>query len=191
MPYDDTFYKNYTAYLREPTVRKAHDWIFNIIQFNSCFEQVVDLGCGLGEYKQHARPRAYMGLDKHLDGINVKRVDYRNCDLKQVLGGYKPLAFVSLFSSEITAPVGENYTFYEHIFKEIRVRAALVSGFYYASKIKDAIVQEVSGLSSYQTLETPESVVSEVFTEKRIVMPVPSKMFGQDVFEVWKILEIR
>jgi hypothetical protein len=191
MPYNTEFYKMYDEYLHEPTVRKAHDWIFDIIKFNSCFEYTVDLGCGLGEFKRYTRPRAYLGLDKNFEGVNVKKIDYRNCDLKQVLGGFKPLSFVSLFSSEITATVKENYELYERIFKEIRVKAALVAGFYYYGKINESIVQENGGLTSYQTIEPIESVISDVFTEKRVVLPVPSKLFGPDVYEVWKILEER
>ncbi|NCN51545.1 hypothetical protein GW931_00875 [archaeon] len=42
---------------------------------------------------------------------------------------------------------------------------------------------------SYQTLENIEDVFSEVFSEMRTLLPVPSKMFGKDVFEVWKYFE--
>jgi len=50
-------------------------------------------------------------------------------------------------------------------------------------------VEEAGELKSYQTLEHPEDVISDIFTEKRVIIPAPSKMFGPDVYEVWKFFE--
>jgi hypothetical protein len=196
MPYNDDFYRAYEQYLSEPAVRAAHDWIFALARAYPAFDSVVDLGCGqFNEFFVHAKPASYLGIDTTAEpGANGRRVvtgDYRNTPLPALIGDFKPTALVSLFSSEITAPAEENYKLYERIFRELPIQAALVSGFFYANSMNVNPIGETGGILSYQTLESPESVKNDLFTEKRIILPVPSKMFGQDVYEVWKLLERR
>lgn len=98
--------------------------------------------------------------------------------------------FVSLFSTEITASAEENQTLYERLFKEIpTLRYGLVSGFYYSSKKDKVVIEETGGITSWQTLDSIEDRNSDKFSEMRIYVPCPSKMFGEDVIEVWRILE--
>jgi hypothetical protein len=187
MPYDDEFYQRYEEYLQEPVVRAAHDWVFDIAMSNPAFQDVVDFGCGRSrEFRLYARHRSYTGVD--LDDTARVRLDYRGMDLAQLHPGIT--AFVSLFSTEITAPPLENCRFYERVFQEMpHIQAGLVAGFYYDGKRNTNPVVETGGIISYQTLELPSEVSSLYFSEKRIVMHVPSRMFGQDVYEVWKFFK--
>ena len=187
--YNKQFYEQYSTYLYEPSVRKSHDWVLNVLKFDGAFDYVLDLGSGVGEFKKFYKPKGYLGVDANCEeSFNTRKANYRTCDFKKELRGYKPTSFVSLFSTEITAPTAENYMLYEKLFSELKIISGLVSGFYYASKKLENIVQETAGITSYQCLENLEDVRSELFTEKRIILPVPSKMFGSDVVEVWKLL---
>jgi|SRR3989344_1009816 len=195
MGYDQDFYKMYQDYLNEPTVRAAHDWIFGIARLNPHFQDVVDFGCGaFNEFNVYARPLRYLGVDVNapVDDPLLVQADYRQVsDLAQLFGqALSPFAFVSLFSTEITATAEENYRFYERVFNQLpTVKSGLVSGFYYASKKCTNPIGETGGILSYQALEDLEDVPSSSFTERRIILPVPSKMFGPDVFEVWKFFD--
>ena len=199
MGYDKEFYNAYKAYLEEPAVRKAHDFIFSVADLNNNFNDVVDFGCGaFNEFYVHANPLEYVGIDANAVpeenmGKRIIAADYRKTDdIAKIIHPNWPTAFVSLFSTEITAPTAENYKLYEQMFRQLpTIKSGLVSGFYYASKKNQNPVGEVGGIMSYQTLESIEDarIQSKVFEEKRIILPVPSKMFGPDVFEVWKFFE--
>jgi hypothetical protein len=195
MGYDVSFYETYAKYLSETNVREAHDWVFQIVMRNDLFQSVIDLGCGqFNEFKCYAKPSSYLGIDTHAILPNVK-ADYRSVNLMTLLkeshlGLKDPSAFVSLFSTEITSHYGENYRLYDRIFTELPVKMGLVSGFFYAENGSETI-EETGGIHSFQTLEKIESVQSSLFSEKRIILPVPSEMFGESVFEVWKIFEKR
>ena len=197
MAYDDTFYRAYSDYLKEPAVRRAHDAMLRISRLNPAFANVIDLGCGqFNEYLRHRRPARYLGIDVNVakkTSANRRLVtaDYRCLELVERLAKEQAsTAFVSLFSAEITAPCEQNYRFYEELFLQIpTIQAGLVSGFYYFNSKDKNPIGETGGIQSYQTLEQPEDVVSEVFSETRILLPVPSAMFGQDVIEVWKLFE--
>lgn len=199
-PYGDEFYLQYEAYLKEDSVRKAHDWVFSLLSDD--FEQVVDLGCGKSmEFYFNAFSRRYIGIDKNVDPNlhhswrgNYRDIDALNAAVDRGVGEqyYLPRAFVSLFSTEITAPAEENYSFYNLLFTTFPTfRSGLVSGFYYSKRKYQSLVSEPGGVYSFQTLESMEQVKSKIFSEKRIILPVPSKMFGDDVYEVWKIFERR
>jgi len=199
MGYDEKFYNAYKAYLEEPAVRKAHDLIFEIASLDPSFKDVVDFGCGaFNEFFVHALPSVYIGIDANaitpFPADPIKKLiaaDYRKVEnLAELINPHLPAAFVSLFSTEITAPVSENYKLYEKVFKQLpTIKSGLVSGFYYANRKNQNPVEETGGLMSYQTLENIEDVKSGVFEEGRIVLYAPSKMFGDDVFEVWKLFE--
>ena len=194
MGYDPDFYNAYKAYLNESTVRKAHGFVFKLALTNPDFQNVLDFGCGMfNEFFVHANPQRYIGIDVNVPTESGEKrliqADYRNMPLTD-LTCHSPTAFVSLFSTEITAPADENYTFYEKIFRELpTVNSGLVGGFYYVSKKHQNPIKETGGVVSYQTLDNIEDVRSDVFDEKRLTLAVPNQMFGQDVYEVWKFLE--
>lgn len=188
MPYDETFFELYREYLNEPSVRAAHDEVFRIAQaLDPAFGAVIDFGCGRWhEFRNYASPHSYLGVDTvGGESVHSRCADYRTMDLSSLPSG--ATAFVSLFSTEITAPWEENRHFYERVFAALpNVRAGLVSGFYYADRRFDNPVQETGGIVSWQTLETPEESSSDAYFEARLILPVPSKLFGPTVYEVWK-----
>jgi hypothetical protein len=190
MSYDNTFYEQYEAYLRERTVREAHDWIFSLVASDYPFRNVVDLGCGRSQEFYHcANPRYYLGVDENVEE-NEPSFEYTllKANYREKVRWEGMTAFVSLFSCEITAPFPQNYVYYNALFAlNPDIQAGLVSGFFYANRKHENPVVETGGIKSWQTLEAPDGVVSSLFSEKRIIQPVPSKMFGPDVFEVWKI----
>lgn len=199
--YDGDFFDNYGQYLMEEAVRKAHWFPLSIARQESAFNNVVDLGCGLREFKRFAEPLQYIGIDKIEEGDADIVADYRDPETLGKITEFCeenghllcPSAFISLFSSEITACADVNYALYRRIFENMRsVRRALVSGFYYDYRKEETIVEEVPGIFSYQTLEPIEASIERAhgrFTEKRIVQPCDSKMFGKGVIEVWKFFE--
>ncbi len=196
MGYDKDFYNAYRGYLAEPRVRTAHDLIFAFASLNPSFQNVVDFGCGaFNEFLVYAKPHKYMGVDVNVSSEEGKRrlirADYRKIDdLANMVNPDLPTAFVSLFSTEITAPTYKNYEFYEKVFRELStIKSGLVSGFYYVSKKSHNPIKEAGGIVSYQTLENIEDFNSKIFNEMRVTLPVPSKMFGKDVFEVWKFFD--
>lgn len=193
MAYDSEFYKAYEDYLLEPTVRKQHDWVFYLL--GPDFRNVVDLGCGQSnEFRRFAIPLGskYVGIDTNANSFQGNLVaDYREPrTLWEVMYKRKPTAFVSLFSSEITAPACVNCLLYNDLFENFpKLQSGLVSGFYYADKKNVNPVKEAGEIISYQTLEGIEDVARLGYSEKRIILPVPSKLFGPHVVEVWKIFE--
>ena len=114
------------------------------------------------------------------------------CDYTEKLPAldFLPNVFVSLFSIEPCLPRYARYNLYEKVFVHYpEIRAALVSGFYYEDKIGQTKVKETGGIESYQTSGRFGGEVSEIFDETFITMRTPSKLFGDKVVEVWKILE--
>ena len=191
MPYDENFYKLYKNYLKEPVVRKNHDFVFG------CFKKlagrsnlsIIDLGCGLGEYQTRGQYTDYVGIDLNNTGKirNFVSADYHKLNFAKKLP-FKPNAFVSLFSIECCNPAKEKYTLYNKIFKAMpSIKYGLVGGFFYESKRNQEAVEEAGENISYQTIEDPSCYISRVFNELRLHIYTPSTMFGQDVVEVWKI----
>ena len=198
MGYNSDFYTAYAAYLEEPSVREAHDWIFAITAKTvPALSHVLDLGCGqFNEYFHHAHPRKYLGIDVNVEPANrpghrLVQDDYRSANLKNIVGRSRPTGFVSLFSCENTAPVEENYSFYKTLFNQFGFKAGLVSGFFYEGHRDTNPIGEAGGIQSFQMLENIKDVRCEEFTERRIVLSVPSKLFGANVYEGWKILIAR
>ena len=196
----------YEAYLQEPRVRGKHDEFFDMWGVGHDGELVLDLGCGRSqEYRHHGPGHWYFGFDANAEPetvvfdrkpmVRVERADYRSpefIDRIKRIKGPEPEAFVSLFSSEITAPILENTALYERIFREVpTVQRALVAGFYYTRQRGANPVKEAGGIESWQTLDRIEHVGSHVYDELRMVATVPSSMFGEDVVEVWRILSRR
>lgn len=198
MPYDEHFYQQYRKYLQEDAVRKSHGFAFAWLKHftYSAPLLVVDFGCGLGEYGTFGNPARYAGVDTNDLGAvdNFICADYHDFGfLKQL--NFSPNAFVSLFSIEPFHPARERYELYEKIFLQIpSITYGLVSGFFYESKRKEVTVEELKGkkkIISYQTIENELEHVSTIFSERRLFIATPSKMFGKDVIEVWKIFSRR
>ncbi len=203
MSYNKDFYSEYEKYLSEPRVRNVHDQMFAFFDVfakpkSQC---VIDLGCGRSlEYHRH-QPWSYYGFDvnatvevDYVFGRETSRttsLDYRENTNKIIDIGKNKKAgkFVSLFSSEITAPPEENKCLYEGLFRNIpSLEFGMVSGFYYADKKNHLIVVETGGVKSWQTLSSIEDSVSDVYDEIRLYAECPSEMFGEDVVEVWRFL---
>lgn len=202
MAYDENFYRLYEEYLVEPRVREAHDFVFRVFTDLSGTEhEVVDLGCGRSQEFRRFAPTeswdAYLGLDVNAEDES-NRIDYRNLDAlfarldQGRRAGYPPDVFVSLFSSEITAPAPENTLLYKELFKRYpSIRWGLVSGFYYHGRRGEQPIEEAGGITSWQTLHPlgRPAISSHLFEERRISLSVPSTMFGEDVVEVWRLLK--
>ena len=192
MAYDKNFYKLYLEYLKEKTVRASHDRMFRYFRRFTLPDglHVVDLGCGLGEYAAYGHFDEYAGVDVNNAGQvpNFRRADYHELEFIAKLP-FAPNAFVSLFSIECFHSAKDKYALYEKIFADApSVKHALVSGFFYESKRGLETVGETGGIVSYQTIEDPAQYISRTFSELRTHIKTPSKMFGKDVIEVWKIL---
>ena len=205
MGYDNEFYNLYASYLEEPIVRANHQKAFEIFEsYLWRYEDYtyLDLGCGLSEIRKYwlngAGYDEYVGVDREaiVDPKSAnspyRRIvqDYLDLDLLiSNLNGFVPSTVVSLFSVEACYPANFKYEFYHKVFAAFpEVERALVSGFYYDSKRDQETVEEAGGLVSYQTIESMYDYSSAVFDEVRIQMKTPSKLFGPDVVEVWKIL---
>lgn len=191
MAYDDNFYRLYNDYLREITVRNNHDLIFRYFrQFThpDRMMDVIDLGCGLGEYRLFGQYREYMGIDLNETGQNRDFLKHDYHDLtfvKSLL--FKPTLFVSLFSIECCHDAPTKYELYNRLFSEVpSLQYGLVGGFFYEDRRGLEMVGETGGIVSYQTIEDPAQFISSVFTESRTHLRTPSRMFGDDVVEVWK-----
>src|SRR3990172_1818614 len=105
MAYDNAFYEAYKNYLKEPKVRQAHNFIFDIASLNPDFINVVDFGCGMfNEFYEYAHPAKYLGIDINIseskENKSLIRLDYRKInDLELRIRSNSPTAFVSLFST--------------------------------------------------------------------------------------------
>ncbi|MBI3336369.1 hypothetical protein HYZ98_02265 [Candidatus Peregrinibacteria bacterium] len=189
--YNERFYALYREYLQEPTVRANHDHVFRMFeQFAPKDLRVMDLGYGLGEYSLHGHYTQYAGIDLNTTGQvpNFVQADYHDPLFFSRIP-FIPTAFTSLFSIECCHPAEEKYALYEKLFKSIpSLQVALVGGFFYEKSRHLETVQETGGIISYQTVEDPSQYISDTFSELRMHIQTPSKMFGDDVIEVWKIL---
>ena len=196
MSYNTSFFDEYKNYLLEPIVRNVHNWMFRI--FEDTFPQwkypfnIIDFGCGqCCEYLQHGQSSGYMGLDLNpLDGEDMICCDYTKITSKDVkkFAGFPIHGFVSLFSTECCMSTTDKYAFYDKLFQEYYMQTGLVSGFYYKNRIQEEKVSETGGIVSYQTIEHQKDYPGKHFIEMRTYIDVPSKMFGPDVVEVWKLL---
>jgi SAM-dependent methyltransferase len=189
LSYNDDFYASYAKYLDEPVVRYNHNHVFNIFRtwFGGGAMRVLDLGCGTGEFKTNCPAvDAYHGVDL-MDSPAADEVqDYR---VSMPAPPFEPNCLVSLFSIEACTPAPKRYAIYNAMFDRFDIDKALVSGFYYEHAADKPTVTEAGDLVSYQTIEPLEAFKTDRFSETRIIMATPSKFFGKDVIEVWKILE--
>lgn len=193
MSYDEKFYRMYREYLQEQAVRANHDYMFALFAklLFPVLPGVMDLGCGIGEYATFDRCHsAYVGIDLNNASSlpSFVQADYTALDFGQRLN-FLPNAFTSLFSIECCNPAEKKYALYDRIFSAFpTVKYGLTGGFFYESRRNKETVSETGELVSYQTIEDPSLHISKLFTELRVHLRTPSKMFGDDVVEVWKIL---
>lgn len=196
MSYNQEFFEQYKNYLLEPRVRNTHNLMFRV--FEDAMPQwkypfnVIDFGCGqCCEYMHYGHYSGYAGLDLNPPaGPRMFLCDYTKASADTLKGfSHQPFsAFVSLFSTECCLHPVDKYAFYRRMFRELDIKMALVSGFYYKNRIEQEQVEETGGILSYQTIEDQRDYECPEFIEMRSFVPVPSKMFGPDVVEVWKML---
>ena len=197
MAYDEPFYERYERYLTEPRVRISHNRALRLFNQMSGCPRVLDLGCGRSqEFRRFGDWESYVGYDVEAEEpespLDPRRGDYREPKFLDALEGRAHTAFVSLFSTEITAPPEKNMSLYRELFHRLEgLRWGLVSGFYYTSSRTLNPVEETGGIVSWQTLHALEDQWTHEYDEFRFVMHVPSEMFGEDVVEVWRIFQRR
>lgn len=201
---DNDFWIAYGEYLDESRDR-------HLAAVNALFEgeglpvtgrRILDLGCGkFQEARSLLAPKDYLGVDvdppEDLFGF---KADYRkewgivaDTALNPSKGddALFPDLIVSLFSVEITASAEPNRELYELAFRDVpTVKHILSAGFYYTDKTGHNPVEEAGGLKSWQTLDLLDPH-NKVFSESRLYVPAPSKLFGPNVVEVWKLLTRR
>jgi hypothetical protein len=201
--YDIEFFAQYAKYLKEPIVRHNHNqvfrWFYNMSEplvrvagtpkfFN---HSVIDLGCGLNEFGQYGISSYYVGVDlapSRIDNTFMHvQADYTKDENLWSKLPYKPNTFVSLFSAECCLNVQDRYALYRRLFANPDIKCGLSSGFYYKSKRHEETVGETGGIQSFQTIDDIGSDVVLDVQEVRLIMETPSKMFGPDVVEVWKV----
>jgi hypothetical protein len=204
MVYIQDFYPRYEEYLKEKIVRHRHQFAFHqFASFTTSWlpafqhKSYVDFGCGTCEFNKyylHNGNDEYPTNDKYA-GIDLNDIkgnlvgDYLKMSGEEIVGkiGFKPTIFISLFSSEIMQSAEDKYNFYSRIFREIpSICSGMVSGFYYKSKANELRVEENGNLLSWQSIEHPRDWMQKEFFETTMYFDVPSKMWGEDVIEVWK-----
>ena len=195
MSYEDKeFWEKYEEFVEESLPR--HQQAIVLMPLDKDF--ILDFGCGRSkEAMRLLNPEKYIGIDtiaeSWLDGTRktFQVDDYREDEtLKELSTFYAPTSFTSLFSIECTNTLENNYDLYEKIFNLFpSIKSGAVAGFYYESKIEQETVKENGGIVSYQSTGCPRNYDSYSFLETRQLIPAPSKMFGDDVIEVWKFLK--
>lgn len=193
---DQSFWDKYGEYLKE--VRDKHR---NAVRALECLvpgmgrnQIILDLGCGqFSEAKDLLMQQvSYFGVDAQgPEREDTSVLNYRS-DTKQLdllMKAMKPTLVTSLFSSEITALPMENAQLYHHILNTCpTVSWLLLAGFYYTDKTHSLRVEETGGLQSYQTLDLLGTDPHKLNELARVYVPVPSKLFGPNVVEVWRVI---
>lgn len=201
MSYGDAdFWKAYSAYVDENIARHGR----TLKKLGGLTYPVLDLGCGQvmeghrltlhGFSKSlHKTPAKYRGVDldpKKGWEKQVLKADYRAgaitvrnwCHVEE----FYPSTILSLFSIEPTGNHTQNELLYWTYFRRFPLLRQIISaGFYYSSKKDRPLVEEAGGLDSYQTIGP---LLDGGLHEYRLEERGPSKLFGPDVIEVWRLL---
>jgi len=193
---NEEFWREYKEYRLE--TNKYHCIFFNSFFPEKFYYNVLDLGCGREPLIKYYRvnPDFYTGVDKYTDEFGFKYDYIEESEKTYWLGnGLKIDTVVSLFSSELIIHPFERIKFYEDLFNKIGkkgsflgLRNILVSGFYYENQKHDEECLVDDGLAGSSWSSLPILRKSDIFDEKVISMRVPSKMFGVDVVEVWRLM---
>ena len=188
---ENDFWVEYENFVLESLPR--HREILKHISLD--YRTLLDLGCGKScEAKRLFSPENYIGVDlsppKNKETKEEKYItgNYRDKTVLETIEPGTVSMITSLFSVEITKPFLQNYSFYKDLFgRFINAEQIIVSGFYYKNKADQIVVEETGGLWSYQSIENPLIVKNNFFHEERYHLDAPSKLFGEDVVEVWKV----
>lgn len=193
---NEEFWTAYAAYVVEAYPR--HKAAVDKLCPNMDLGRVLDLGCGKvmeGVRFVDYPSMHYVGVDQAAPMVHkltrVIQADYRTdmARIRQTCENWQfyPDTVLSLFSIEPTADAFINEGLYRVIFKRWpTVQRILVAGFYYEDKEDQLIVQEAGGLKSYQTLGP--LMRDPTIHEYRLLERGPSALFGQNVIEVWRLL---
>lgn len=185
---DDEFWLRYEGFVKESFDRHEKAIFCLLDSMRPVHSQVVDLGCG--RVKESARFFSNVVLtDKEpSDGCDFK-LDYMDSEaLESLLNEVNPAGVVSFFSIELTHLPRVNERLYGEIFRTCKsVEWILSAGIYYAHKPISPTVYEAGGLLSWQSIGPVLN--TETFTETRLLVPAPSKLFGPYPVEVWRLLE--
>ncbi len=187
--YTNEFFTLYRDYLNEPRVRDQHNTAFDLFEiYTGCnIKHVIDLGCGLMEYKDRGVYVSYQGYDKVPSSPEVEVLDYTTIQKLPKEAD----TVVSLFSIEACLPNEEKYKLYNTLFaNNPKLKFMLSSGFYYNDSRKNTqIVEEAGGITSYQTIDELGLYSIDGVEEQRLTMKTPSKLFGPTVVEVYKMFK--
>jgi hypothetical protein len=194
---NDNFYELYKSYLAEERVRTVHDAVLQAAMGHPALQRVVDLGCGQGnEFFHYGQPALYVGLDQNAAPLHEAhrirwKADYRDVHfIQEIVGTYDLTAAVSLFSTELTWPPTANQRYYEELFGQTRIQAIFVAGGYAEHAEGEETILEAGNLVSYQTFGGFAGLApTSVFDETRICVACPSTMFGEDIIEVYRLLQ--
>ncbi len=187
------FWNEYEGYVQESLPRhlNARDQLMATRANNRPYGVVLDLGCGrLKEARDLFSVAFEVDSDPAANPDAV--VNYRDtAALALKLPSMKGVdGFTSLFSAECTGTIEANQELYEWLFKTFKtLKFGVVAGFYYRGKEAQFTVEETGGLTSYQSVGPLSK--STLYKETRLQIEAPSKLFGPDVIEVWKLLERR
>lgn len=194
------FWAEYAGYVKDSFQRHA-DTFRQAMDTGWSWKSILDFGCGRvmeGGKLAAYFGSGYMGVDVDPDPetkFSYLKANYRT-ELDRIAtecsGGhwFVPDLVLSLFSIEPTGDSRSNNYLYHRIFETFPHIDGIVSaGFFYESKSHAISVTEAGGLESFQTIGPLASTT--LFSERRILERGPSKLFGPDVIEVWRILSRR
>lgn len=189
---NDEFWAAYAEYVKE--TRAVHQRVTTLLTGHRPLTAIVDLGCGrTKEALRLFSPLRYIGVDADpAVGADIT-MNYRDVEGLRLAMKHPnletlrhPSTFVSLFSTELTASPEVNTEYYAKLFNTFpSLRRGVVAGFYYSRRRTEPTVSEAGGLTSWQSIG--DLTVS--MRETRVALRVPSKLFGDDVVEVWRLLE--
>jgi hypothetical protein len=194
---NDEFYLLYADYVADPAVRKVHDAVLRAAMLHPALRRVVDLGCGRSnEFFHYGNPEFYIGIDQNAIAVDEGRritleANYRDREIvKRLIDEHALTAAVSLFSTELTCPSDANHAYYEALFRHTPVQAIFVAGCYAEHAQGEETIIETGGLVSFQTFGGFESAFpTDLFDETRVCVACPSRMFGEDLIEVYRLLQ--
>jgi hypothetical protein len=87
-------------------------------------------------------------------------------------------------------PTKANHIYYEGLFGQTNIQALLLAGGYSEHAEGKETILEAGNLVSYQTFGGFEGLApTSLFDETRICIACPSTMFGEDIIEVYRLLQ--
>jgi hypothetical protein len=171
--------------------RDAFERLMYMAPWHLCtYNTTFDLGAGRAgigfNVVRASHTVHYVSYDADPNAKADHCVDYRTLSRLEPLDSQpSPITMVtSFFSTELTAGPHANQSFYRHLFKcNPELQTIVVAGMYYADKADHPSVTETGGIVSWQSIGPVRT------NETRLLIPAPSKMFGETVVEVWRRLD--